>query len=673
MEAKKEHTLDRKIAALAHKLNLFDLEEILDVAIQQIPTIVGVQQVSIYLLGKDEKYLISKRHNSKKLRGHLVEKIAIDEENSIIAHAYRKESPLLITNMQEYIQKHKLPIKIKQRYTSGSTMFVPIHVRLSDNKEKILGILRFAERIDFSPLAKYDLQLASHVSEILGTAIHNCSVVEKKLGERQKDILNELSEIKEAFAQKEIKLDEAKKKQTQMLPALPEIPGYDFHAYYSSMETIGGDFYDFIQINEEEIGIILGDVSGHGIEAALVMSMAKQVLKIYSKLHRSLTETLTHANEEIYNTLRGESFIAVFLGILNTSTHVLRYARAGQTYPILHNIDRNEKTRELKSRGVVLGTVRGEMFRSKIEEKHIQFKPNDVLMLYTDGVVEANSPEGEEFGIERLFDSIEKASDQTTENINNYVRETLHKFSPAPQTDDITMLCLKAKDIVVTKRFDTKRVQKQIADSESFIISPELTYDEDVHYQMLALEQKIAELEQKLEKTQKQKQELEEKCEELDNALDMASNDPDGLIKSLREQLKIALELPRDLINENGRVHKKMEEQRQELRNLEAEFNQLLNHANLVENEYEHIRKEYINFSHSLRVDLLEKSLSFDDVIVKYLENEDYTAALSHMEKGLSEALEKMDIPKLLSLEKQLFSISTSFLNTYQKLESTVD
>ena len=197
--------------------------------------------------------------------------------------------------------------------------------------------------------------LATHVGDILATALHNSHVVERKLGGRQKELMAELSEIKDAYQQKDIKLDEAKKRQKQMLPELPSLSEYDIDVRYSPMEKIGGDFYDFIPIKEDEIGIVVGDVSGHGIEAALVMSMAKQILRIYSKLHGSLVDTLIHTNEEICNNLKGETFVAVFLGVLNTTTHVLRYARAGQTYPLLYNPGRHPNILELKSDGMVLG------------------------------------------------------------------------------------------------------------------------------------------------------------------------------------------------------------------------------------------------------------------------------------------------------------------------------
>jgi serine phosphatase RsbU (regulator of sigma subunit) len=681
----KNIALDHKIAALAHKLNLFEVEEILDMVIEQIPSIMHAHRVSIYLLDKEERFLIFKRHSSSKLQEHLGEKISVDSQQSLVPQALLQKQSLLIGNVGEFINQNKLliPVSRRQRYTSGSCMLVPIKVRLPNQHEKIFGVINFAEKIDFTPFTRYDLEMATHLCEILGNAIHNALVAEKKLGGHQKELLSELNDMKEAFAKKDIHLDEAKKKQIQMMPTLPRISDYDIDVYYSPMETIGGDFYDFINISEEEVGIVVGDVSGHGIEAALVMSMAKQVLNIYSKLHHSLTDALVHANEEIFTSLRGESFIAVFLGILNKATHVLRYARAGQTYPVLYNSARQPDLSELKSNGVVLGTVRGEMLRAKIEEKHIQLVPQDVLLIYTDGAIEAPNAQGEEFGTERLMQALRAAAHGSAKEINQSLCAQIRTFAPTPQSDDITLLCLHAHQIMPSKNFDTKRFEKEmLQEAESFIISPDWGYSEDLHEEIVYLEQKIADLEDRLTASNEEKHKLETKCEELEVALDMAADDPDSLLKQLRDQLKIALQLPRDLIAENGRIHEEMEKQKKDLQALEMELDQMTAHADALKGEYHklqqqgdqltHIRQEYQNkfilCSQNIQKDLLEGSMHFDKKIVERFKQHDYQGVMIHLQGVLDLAFEKMDMAAILSLQQQLLNISRTFAKHFQRL-----
>lgn len=676
---------DLKIAALACKLNLFDLEEILEVAIQQIPTIVQAQRISIYLLDKDEQYLIAKRHSFSKMQEQIVEKISVESKESLIPHILSQKKPVLISNVEEYIQKNNLAISLskRQRYTSGSCMLVPILVHLPNDQEKVLGIMNFAEKLDFTPFTKHDLLASEHCAELLGTAIYNSSVMEKKLGGRHKELLSELSQMKEAFEQKDIKLDEARKKQTQMLPELPTIPGYDIFVQYSPMETIGGDFYDFIPISDNEIGIVVGDVSGHGIEAALVMSMAKQMLKIYSKIHRALIDILSYANEEIFASLKGESFIAVFLGILNTSTHILRYARAGQTYPLIFNPQRQSEPFELRSRGAVVGSVRREAFRSQIEEKSIQLISGDVLLLYTDGAIEAANAKGEEFSLERLTAALKISGINPARDITTYLQQQIRAFSPLPQTDDLTLLCIKTLDIKPVPEAPGQGSKSEtVQEAESFIISPDLSYQEELYYQTSALEQKIKELESKLKKTQEEKAKLEEQCEELNASLDMASNDPDSLIKSLRGQLQLALELPRDLIADNERLHQEIDQQKQELRNMELELNHMIEYTKVMESENKKLQSQVgeryntkriyteklARCGYAIQEELLNGTLCFDKKVADLLKQSQYLHAMEHLENLLNLAFEQMDIAALLTLQKQLFDISRVFLKHFQKL-----
>lgn len=685
MEEVKNRQIDRKIAELTCKLNLFDLDEILDAAIEQIPSIIQSQRVTMYLLDQEEKYLVPKRSTSFKMQEHTLEKIAVDSPHSLITHAFQKNEPILIQDIHEYIERHNLSITVskRQRYASGSCMIIPIKVRLPNGKEKTMGVFSFSEKIDFTIFSKYDLDLGIHLTELLGTSIHNCFVVEKKLGGSQKKLLNELHEMKEAFAQKDIKLDEAKKKQIQMLPELPKLPGYDIDVFYSPMETIGGDFYDFIRIDDNQIGIVIGDVSGHGIEAALVMSMAKQILSIYSKLHRSITEILARANDEIFSNLKGESFIAVFMGILNTSTHLLRYGRAGQTYPLVFNPQREPPLLELKSNGVVLGTIRsrGDRFRAMIEEKEMQLKPGDILLLYTDGAIEASKQSGEDFSVERMIEHLLNSKDKTAVEINTYIQNKIKEFTQSPQDDDITLLCIKANEIVPCSLSVTQRVQRALVqESESFIMAPELNYDENMQYQLLHMEEKIAELEATLANTEQEKQSLQTKCEEIEHSLDMATSDPNAYVNSLKDQLKIALELPRELIAENGRLHQEIENQKRELRALEEEINQLLSNLDIQKEEnkkgqeqLEIIHKLHNELPQEIQREVVNNSCDFDKKVVEYLTQRDYFKGLNLLEKSSKLAVEQLDKNAMDIYCRQYSFLIKLFLKNFQIFMSNAE
>lgn len=671
---------DRKLAELAHEFTTFDLDEVLDIAIKEIPSIIGAHRISIYLLDDQEKYLIAKRHSSKKLQG-VLNKISIKSNQSLIPEVFKKQKSLMILDTAEYIEKNNLSITLskKQRYSGSSCMLIPILLKLPNKKEKYLGVINIAEKIDFTPFSKKDLELANYVGELLATSIHNCHVMEKKLGGRHKELLSELSEVKEAYAEKDLKLDEAKKKQIQMLPELPDIPNYSIDVHYSPMETIGGDFYDFIQIKENEIGIVVGDVSGHGIEAALVMSMAKHILSIYSKLYGSLTETLIHANEEICSSLKGESFVAVFLGILNTDTNVLRYARAGQTYPLIYNPQRQEEPFELKTSGIVLGTVRGDLFKSKIEEKHLRIVSGDSILLYTDGVVEAQNKEKDEYSLQRLMEKVVELYPKSASEINTDIKNDIDTHIDSEQTDDITILCIKAGDIKHAVNYNTQRVQKQILeDAESFIISPEFSHNEESHIQIVELEKEINQLQTQLKEAKEENKKLEDQYQEMDVMLDLAENDPDSLIKMLRDQLKIALELPKNLIVDNKELHDVIEEQRKELRTMELDLNDLVANSEALNNKYKKLQERYAKQAqelskkmlNNLKNDIEENSEHFTEKIFSFLHNSDYKNALKKFSNLSQMSEEQGDVNTLASIQKQLLKLNELFIRNFGSFSS---
>lgn len=667
---------NRKMSEFIHSINLFDLNEILDVAIAQIPKIVYSHRVSIYLLdNEEEEYLISKRHSSKRLQEHLEEKVSISSKHSLIPQIFAKQRPLLIPNVADFIIKNNLSIKLsrRQRYTSGSCMLVPISVRVKNN-EKITGVINFSEKADFTPFSKIDLELATQIGQILGTSVHNCYVAEKKLGGQQKQLMKELEEVKQAYKQKEINLDEAKKRQSQMQSEIPVIEGYDMDVVYSPMETIGGDFYDFVPLNEHELGIIVGDVSGHGIEAALVMSMAKHILSIYIKLHRSLVDTLCQANDEICSSLKGEAFVAVFLGILNTKNRTLRFVRAGQAYPLVFNPSRDENPFELQSKGMVLGTIGGDTFRNHLEEKNFKIFENDTILIYSDGITEASDAHGEEFGVDGVSKIIKEMYSETASSVNEELLEKAEKMTNAEKQDDITILTIKASNLPEEVEEEDEAIGVIIPEdfheqSEAFVIQKDYSFDNDL--EISNLEKKLFDLENNFEELQKKNIALERKNKELLEQIELENNDPESLILLLRSQLEVALGLPKDLIQDNKQLNEKIKIQQEELQKLEVELNELTSHIEYVNNERKSTEEEsqfmgnivtYLaekikNSVGEIHEDIMQADLKLDRTTYEQVMDGNYLEMYNSFDEKFKKLLEEKNYNKLPSLQKQLFAI----------------
>jgi serine phosphatase RsbU (regulator of sigma subunit)/rubredoxin len=239
-------------------------------------------------------------------------------------------------------------------------------------------------------------------------------------------------------------LEDARSRQLRLLPRLPEVEGFEFGIVYKPCATVGGDFYDFIRVSENELGIAIGDISGHGIEAALLVGLAKKLLEIHGRGRRSPGETLLLANADIYPDLDAKTFVTVFYGILDTRTRAFRFSRAGHNPLVLFNPARAPRLRVLDSKGMALGMDAGAIFQQSMEEVEIKLEPGDVLFLYTDGVIESMNHEKEEFGLERLYATIEKYGRNEAEYLLYQVEKAIQDFREgARQKDDVTMVAIR--------------------------------------------------------------------------------------------------------------------------------------------------------------------------------------------------------------------------------------
>ena len=239
-------------------------------------------------------------------------------------------------------------------------------------------------------------------------------------------------------------LTSARKKQLHMLPEPPELDRFHFYCVYEPATELGGDFYDFVRVADDKLGIVMGDVSGHGLDAAIVMGMAKKTINIFGRGLDSPKETLTKANEELYDDLDDMTFVSAFYGILDEKTGLLRHCRAGHNPTYVINPEGDGEVHELKPKGIVLGMQRDPVFSTFTEEMETQLKPGDVLFQYTDGLVEAKSKAGEEFGFERLQNLLKEHAPKDIADIVNTIRYVFELFiDGTEQDDDVTLLGLK--------------------------------------------------------------------------------------------------------------------------------------------------------------------------------------------------------------------------------------
>lgn len=237
----------------------------------------------------------------------------------------------------------------------------------------------------------------------------------------------------------------ARQLQESILGSLPDIPGYRFAAHYEACSGLSGDFYTCIALPDGDIGLALGDVSGHGVEAGLVMSMAKKSLEIFARQAAGLApaDTLAKVNDSLTDDLGGKLFVSLVYGVLSPQRRTITWARAGHP-PVLRCTMADRTVSEIKPRGMVLGMKAGTVFRQSLDDEVTRIAPGDLFLLYTDGITETANLQGEEFGAERLAEVVRQNVDRDPDTLVAQLVERLRHFrGPRPPADDATLLAFQ--------------------------------------------------------------------------------------------------------------------------------------------------------------------------------------------------------------------------------------
>ncbi len=255
-----------------------------------------------------------------------------------------------------------------------------------------------------------------------------------------------ISDIKSATAEKErlrAELDLATQIQASMLPhdfpPFPDRHEFDIYAMMEPAREVGGDFYDFFLIDQDHLGLVMADVSGKGIPAALFMMIDKTILQSCAMLGRSAAEILNKTNEALTSNNQTDMFVTVWMGILEISTGKLICANAGHEYPAIKHADGSFELIKDKH-GFVIGGMEGITYK----EYTLELNHGDKLFLYTDGVPEATDSENNMYGTDRMITALNKNADGTCEEILRTVRRDISEFvNDAEQFDDLTMMCVR--------------------------------------------------------------------------------------------------------------------------------------------------------------------------------------------------------------------------------------
>ena len=274
--------------------------------------------------------------------------------------------------------------------------------------------------------------------------------IEEEVRQLNKDLENRVVErteqLKSAMARQQQETQERQRleqelhiarliQQTLLPKSLPGLPDYEVAAYYQPARQVGGDFYDFLELPDGRLGLIVGDVSGKGVPAALVMAITRTMLQAAYRLG-SPGEILEQVNNNLYRDIPPNMYVTCLAALLDSRTGRLQYANAGHDLPYLRHADGVSK---LRATGMPLGLMPGMSY----EQKEFTLQPGDSVLLYSDGLVEAHDPQREMFGFPRLQGFVGAHPGGAT-LIDTLLAE-LERFAGEEweQEDDITLVTLQ--------------------------------------------------------------------------------------------------------------------------------------------------------------------------------------------------------------------------------------
>lgn len=359
------------------------------------------------------------KQSGDQLRTKFLENALVDEvlepQEGIVGFVASEGESVLVKNgdKDNRVMRHgDDSLKIKS--------FIAVPIMFSG---KLYGVLAAA-----NPISETDFSLARSLGEQAGLALHNLESVSALI------LKNKM--------ESDLKL--ASSVQQYLLPQIPaDTNKLQFAVKYVPQQLIGGDFYDFIDLPDGKLGIVIGDVSGKGASAAILMAICQTKLRYIARENAAPSKTLKKLNAEMVDSMRTDMFITMIYAVVDRDASHITLARAGHEPALLHRAN-SAVAEKIKSGGMALGMVQPEIFDETIEDISFDFGKGDVFTLYTDGVTEAATPDGEEYSTARLAAITSALAQNDAAKINtDTIAELEHFTKNSVYPDDLTLLTVK--------------------------------------------------------------------------------------------------------------------------------------------------------------------------------------------------------------------------------------
>jgi sigma-B regulation protein RsbU (phosphoserine phosphatase) len=289
-----------------------------------------------------------------------------------------------------------------------------------------MGVFVLANGAAGAPFSQSDFVVFKSIAEQSAFALYNAIIYseanEKKRLDHDLEIARDIQRI--------------------LLPAeAPTVRGFEIYGINVPAHQVGGDYFDYINVDEERLGVAIADVSGKGVPASLIMAICRSVLRSQAPQNPSPADVLQKVNRQLYPDIKEDMFITMIYLVLDSVGITL--SRAGHDAPLLYKRGSGSVI-PLKPRGMVLGIDSGSVFDRLTSDFTVPLERGDCLVLYTDGVTEALDNDGNEFGVGRMIDSIRQSAPHGAQSIVTRLIEDVRSFAAStPQNDDITLIAIR--------------------------------------------------------------------------------------------------------------------------------------------------------------------------------------------------------------------------------------
>ena len=386
-----------------------DLDEVIEAILKSLRQVVNYDAAAIYLLNRKTHALELVKEVGYPLDGH--EALGLRVGTGIVGWVAKTGEPLIVPDVS------KDGRYVAARPETRSELAAPLRIGA-----RIIGVFNLEND-------KLDAYHEGHLE--LVTALASQAAVTVERARLTRELLDRRRLEKELAIAREI--------QASFLPETsPVVPGFDIAGSTITHDEVGGDYYDFIPISDTRLGIAIADVSGKGIPAALIMAGFRMSLLAEVRNEFAIRAVMRKVNSLLHESIASGKFVTAFYAVLDHKNRALIFSNAGHNPPILFR--REGPIEYLEEGGVALGVLA----ETEYDDRPVALRPGDVLLFYTDGISEAESPSGEHFGVQRIERLVETLLDQGAGTImGTLVERVLEWAGTRGSSDDLTLVVLK--------------------------------------------------------------------------------------------------------------------------------------------------------------------------------------------------------------------------------------